>query len=137
VRHAYLGMNSTINPTEFCLYLDNAGYMKHNFTTQNLCQSSKTNKIGSHKHHTALKLGYANLLVVHFSSRLLISNPRTKNSINLECLNYMQHRLTPDLASYPRIHAYQQSKKVILICLGHKTYHFYSCMHSSTRLTKF
>ena len=56
---------------------------------------------------------YANLIVpFQHSPRLLVSKLRAKSSNALECLNYTQHCLTPDVRRYSRIHACELSKKV-------------------------
>ena len=84
--------------------MDSAGYMKRNYDTESMPtqQGQEINAARLHPPAQRSIEAYTNLLVApfeHFSSWLLISKPRTKTSNVLECLDYMQQCLTPDLAT--------------------------------------
>ena len=69
--------------------------------------------------------------------RLLFYKPQSNSSNTLDMLELHATLLTPDLARYSCIHACQLHKEVILPRFGPKNSVLYSCLHSSTRMTKF
>ena len=135
--------------TQHCLYMDSAGYMKHNYMTQNLCTEQDKGKKA-----TCVLLvqrwikAYGKLLVVLYSEIwthllfwLLSSKPHSKSSNALDTLELHVTLLTPDLTRYSCIHACKLLKKVIYHVQGFRpnkrTLFFFLCLHSSTRTTKF
>ena len=85
---------------------------------------------------------YANLLVALYNGLLntiivplLYSKPHSNSSNALDMLELHATLLMPNLAMYSCVHACEMHK--ILPQFGTKNSVLYSCLHSSTRMTKF
>ena len=108
--------------------------------TQNLRTEQDKKKSGSCTPHTVLNWGICKFVSSaiqwtfdHFP--LLYSKPHSNSSNALDTFELHATLLMPNLARYSHVHAGELHK--ILPCFGPKDSVLYSCLHSSTTMTKF